>query len=149
MGNSALFYEAARRKCAPRWRAPARILYIDKTGAAVKFQSQTQQVARYCARKKVEGQDIGEVGRGPGTGPTDPWDGVSTEDRGRGKKHGKLPLQESGEPGASSTTLRQDIPDVRVRGSSSPSPEANSMPDPPTFCPAPVAAIPFDSATAL
>ena len=106
MGNPALFFGPARRKGAPRWRGPARqsqesfILmrpesnrshrvefqsqetgvkfHIDEAG--VRFQSQTLEVAQYCARENVEAKDMGEVGRSPATGPPDPWDAVSTED---------------------------------------------------------------------
>ena len=41
----------------PRWRGPALISGIDKTGVAAKFQSQTFEVARYCVRGKVKAKD--------------------------------------------------------------------------------------------
>ena len=52
--------------------------HIDEAG--VRFQSQTLGVTQPSARGNVEAKNMGEVGRSPATGPTDPWDGVSTED---------------------------------------------------------------------
>ena len=60
IGDAAPFYEAMNRKGALRWRGPAKILGVDDTGVTVEFQSQTFRVARYCVRKKVEEEDLGE-----------------------------------------------------------------------------------------
>ena len=86
MGYCPLFYGPAHQKGTPRWRGPARI-HIDDTGTG--FQSQTLEVARYCAREKVEAQDMRELGRSPATVPTNPWNGVSTEDIEGGRKQGR------------------------------------------------------------
>ena len=49
-GDSSLFYKASSRKCAQRWRGPAKISDIDDSGATAKFRSQTFKVARYRVR---------------------------------------------------------------------------------------------------
>ena len=58
IGDTVLVHRAANRKSAPRRRGPAKIFDIAETGVAVKFQSQTFRVARYCVRKKVEEKDV-------------------------------------------------------------------------------------------
>ena len=58
ISDTALFHKAANRKSAPRRMEPARISDTDETGAAVKFQSQTLKVARYCVRRKLEEEDV-------------------------------------------------------------------------------------------
>ena len=57
VGDSVLFYKAPHKKGNPRWRGPAAILDIDESGVALKFQSQTFKVARYCVRRKLEEKD--------------------------------------------------------------------------------------------
>ena len=47
IGDTALSYKAASEEGAPRWRGPALISAIDEAGEAVKFQSQTFEVARF------------------------------------------------------------------------------------------------------
>ena len=62
IASSALPYTAQRKKGGPRWRGPALISDVDETGAAAKFQSQTQKVARFCVRERVEAGDVGDAG---------------------------------------------------------------------------------------
>ena len=58
VGYSVLFYKAPRKKSNPRRRGPATILDIDESGAVLKFQPQTFEVARYCVRRKLEERDL-------------------------------------------------------------------------------------------
>ena len=53
------------RVSTPRWRGPAKILYVDDAGTTVKFQFLTAEVARHCVRKKVGRQGADEVGWNP------------------------------------------------------------------------------------
>ena len=72
---------------------------------------------------------MSEVGRSPASGSMASWGGVSTEDVGKGKKHGELSLGGNGGPAAPITSLPQDNFEMRVSGSSSPSPVATPIPD--------------------
>ena len=54
IGYAAPFNKAAKKKSTTRWRGPAKILDIDDTGATVKFQSRTFNMARYCVREEAE-----------------------------------------------------------------------------------------------
>ena len=65
IGDVALSYEAANRKMAPRWGAPAKVSDIDETGVTVKFQFQTLKVACYCVRERAEGEERGGRGTDP------------------------------------------------------------------------------------
>ena len=58
VGDSVLFYKAPQKKSNPRRRGPATILDIDESGVALKFQSQTFKVARYCVRRKLDEKDL-------------------------------------------------------------------------------------------
>ena len=53
VGDEVLFYKAPPRKSAPRWRGPAKVLFMDDSGATLSFQGLTFKVARHCVRKKV------------------------------------------------------------------------------------------------
>ena len=55
-------------------------------------------------------------------------------------------MERGGELGALVTSPPQDNPDMGVGGLSPPSPKAKPVRDSPTYCSAPVAAIPFGSA---
>ena len=46
-------------------------------GVAVKFQSRTLWVARFCVREKVDGKDIGELDWSPASGSMGFEDGVA------------------------------------------------------------------------
>ena len=52
--DSGIFYSQVAKKNAPKWRDPAAVLDIDNSGKAVKFQSQTFKVGRFCFRKRQE-----------------------------------------------------------------------------------------------
>ena len=52
IGDTLRCYRLREKKSTPRWRGPALVLDIDETGAAVGPQSQTSNVARFCARGK-------------------------------------------------------------------------------------------------
>ena len=57
-----------------KWRSPAFLLDIDEAGFAAKFQRQTFEVARYCGRKQVGPQDVGDVEWNPASGGSDGMD---------------------------------------------------------------------------
>ena len=61
IGDTAPYQKSMNRKIALRRRPLVRILDIDETGVAVKFQSRTFEVARFCLRRTVEEKDVGEV----------------------------------------------------------------------------------------
>ena len=54
LGDTGLFIKSANKQSVPRWRGPAEILDIDETGATVKVQLQTFEVARHRVREKVD-----------------------------------------------------------------------------------------------
>ena len=64
-GDSALSYKVVCRDSARWWRSPATIVDIDVTGVAVNFQGQTFNVAGFCARRRVDPKDVGEVELNP------------------------------------------------------------------------------------
>ena len=76
VGDSALFYKAVNRKRTPRRRSLAKISDVDDAGATVKFQSQTFKGARYCARRKVEAQDVETAEGDPASAKSGTRDGV-------------------------------------------------------------------------
>ena len=61
----AAFYKAMNRKSTPRWRGPARIFDVDVTGATVKFQSETFEAPRFCAREREGEEDAEDVESDP------------------------------------------------------------------------------------
>ena len=65
IGDNVPLYKAQGKESAPRWMGPSLILDIDETGVTAKFQSQTQKVARFCVRKKVEAGDVEDAGLDP------------------------------------------------------------------------------------
>ena len=114
VGDSSLFYEDLNRRSAPRRRGSAKILKIDDAGATAKFQSQTFEVAQYCVRKKVDMQDVGEVG----------WEAASggSGSLGKNREDGRF-SERVGDPNAGGTTSQCGQSDVRgVSGSAPPPP---------------------------
>ena len=61
VGDAAPFHKAPNRESAARRRGPAMIPGFDDTGLPVKFQNQTFEVARNCAQRVGDANDVGEV----------------------------------------------------------------------------------------
>ena len=59
--DAVLFRRAANRKRTRRWRGPAKISDVDKTGMTAGLQPQTFMVACYCVRMEMETTDVEEV----------------------------------------------------------------------------------------
>ena len=94
--NSALAYKTVNRKGAPVWRAPAKILDIDETGVAVKFQSQPFTAKRNCVRTNTEEKDVSEVDWSTASGTRDLWSGSPPRDLGTGQKLMGAPREAGG-----------------------------------------------------
>ena len=78
IGDTVLIYKSTKRKSAPRWRGPEKILDVADAGAPAKFQSQTSEVARYCMRGNVVAKDVEDAKLDPlharmGAVPSVPW----------------------------------------------------------------------------
>ena len=73
----------------------------------MEFQNQTFKVARYCVRKKVEAQDVGEVHKNAASGKSGQMDGAPLEDLGAKRKYGGLPLGEEGDVTVTGTEAPQ------------------------------------------
>ena len=58
-GASVIFFKLAGRKSAPERRGPAATLDIDETGVAV---------GRYCAHRRIDPNDVGDVEWNPTCG---------------------------------------------------------------------------------
>ena len=71
VGDPVLVRKSSCRRGAPRWSGTAKILDGDNAGATATFQSQTFKVGRYSVWKKVDAQDVGEVGWSPASGGSD------------------------------------------------------------------------------
>ena len=74
-----------------------------------------------------------EVEWSPGSNTMDSWNGAPTGNLGTETERGDISLEESGEPGATSTTPPQDTSGVRVSGSSPNSAAVTQIPDSPTL----------------
>ena len=81
IGDSVFSLKGISRKSTPGRRGPAAILGIDQTGSKAKFQGQTFEIARHCARKRIgastdSGVGTPDVGRLPRDGqcPDEPPD---------------------------------------------------------------------------
>ena len=60
IGDAGLFYKAQNQESAP-WRGgPALNSDIHEAGVTARFQSPVLKVARFCARKRGEGKDVGQ-----------------------------------------------------------------------------------------
>ena len=90
IGNAVLFYGAAHRKGAPRWRGTAKISDTDESGATAKFQPQTCKVARYRVLKKAEEEDAEEVEWNPMLNQSKPSGAVPREAMNSGTKGNEM-----------------------------------------------------------
>ena len=66
--GSGLVYNSVGRKGAPKLRELAAPPEIDEAGDAVKFQSQTLKVARYCVRNSADPKGAGSADSDPSSG---------------------------------------------------------------------------------
>ena len=65
MGDSTLFYKSPDRNGAPRRRGPDTSLDADDAKVTGEFHGQAPPTARYCVRRKVDAEGVGEVDWAP------------------------------------------------------------------------------------
>ena len=134
VADSVLVYRVSNQRGAPRRLNPARIPGIADAGATVRFQSQSFVAARFCARRKVGAQDVGEKDMNPALGSSDTSDGMLPVALGRTQVGDRVALERAGDPlGASATSPRGWRGAYDVAGSSPPFPLAAPGPAPPYF----------------
>ena len=113
------------------WRGPDKILGVDDAGAPVKFQSRTLKAARYCARKKVDAQNVGDADWSPAPGESDTLDGMPSAAFGKTEGDGRL-ASGGDSNGARAAFLREQSNVRDVAGSSPPYPKTVRVPASPS-----------------
>ena len=69
-GDSVLLYKAPNRGSHPKWGCPVYALDIDETRVSERYQSQTLEVVRYCARGRVDAGGVDNMEGRPGLEPS-------------------------------------------------------------------------------